>query len=225
MATSLHDISGATTQSHAPHQPDQNHRKMSNAAHQAVELHIELIGTAPAIWRRLRVPIKADFSQLHDILQCAFDWDDSHLHAFYVGKQEYQHPDQMYGDAGDQRSKDERRLTLSALIEADTGEFTYVYDFGDDWRHRIRLERVVTVADPKELLALLDGDNAAPPEDSGGPPGYYYILEALADPESKEYEETVDWIGEEFDPTVLDNAAIGARLENLRRYFASSWTG
>ena len=50
------------------------------------------------------------------------------------------------------------------------------------------------------------------------------MLDAIADPDAEEHAEMVDWIGEDFDPTVLDKAAIGARLEPLRRRFAHSWT-
>ena len=197
---------------------------MSKAAYPAAELHIALIGFAPAIWRRIRVPMKADLSQLHDILQCLFQWDDSHLHAFYVGEQEYQRPDHMYDEPGDDGPRDESSLTLAAIAEAGTKDFTYVYDFGDDWRLRIRLERSVTAADPKELLVLLDGKNAAPPEDCGGLPGYHHMIEVLSDPKSEDYDEMVEWHGEEFDPTVLDKTAIGAQLESMRRYFAGSWS-
>ncbi|MGA7965644.1 MAG: hypothetical protein WCB49_07140 [Gammaproteobacteria bacterium] len=53
-------------------------------------------------------------------------------------------------------------------------------------------------------------------EDCGSPPGYERLLEALADPENKEYGEHLDWLDEAFDPEAFDLAAVNEALESLQ---------
>lgn len=46
----------------------------------AVKIVIE--DTHPPVWRRIIIPEKISFANLHEIIQCAFGWDDMHLHDF-----------------------------------------------------------------------------------------------------------------------------------------------
>ena len=45
----------------------------------AVQIHIALDGIAPPIWRRLVVPLDITLVQLHQIIQAAMGWTDSHM--------------------------------------------------------------------------------------------------------------------------------------------------
>jgi hypothetical protein len=49
----------------------------------SVEVHI--VDIEPKISRSLELPVKLHFAQLHEVLQAAFGWTDSHLHQFNVG--------------------------------------------------------------------------------------------------------------------------------------------
>ena len=45
------------------------------------------------------------------------------------------------------------------------------------------------------IQGVLDGERACPPEDCGGQPGYYELLDTLKLPkQSKKYRELVDWL-------------------------------
>ena len=46
------------------------------------ELKITLQGSKPAIWRRVQVPGSFSLNRLHDVIQVAMGWTDSHLHQF-----------------------------------------------------------------------------------------------------------------------------------------------
>ena len=64
-------------------------------------------------------------------------------------------------------------VPLNALLRDEKEELLYEYDFGDSWRHRIVLEKVVIdreggFARPE----CVDGERAAPPEDVGGVGGF-----------------------------------------------------
>ena len=54
------------------------------------------------------------------------------------------------------------------------------------------------------VIALLDGENACPPEDCNGIWGYREMLKALEKPRSKAAREYKEWLGYNFDPTEFD---------------------
>jgi hypothetical protein len=56
---------------------------------------------------------------------------------------------------------------------------------------------------------LIDAVGRCPLEDSGGPPGYMEMLEALRDPAHPRHAEVIEWPGPDFDP----NDANCAKLE------------
>jgi hypothetical protein len=37
------------------------------------------------VWRTLLVPESFNFAQMHELIQAAFGWTDSHLHQFILG--------------------------------------------------------------------------------------------------------------------------------------------
>jgi len=46
---------------------------------------ITIADIEPPIWRRLLLPRDLNFAELHEVIQAAFGWTDSHLHQFVVG--------------------------------------------------------------------------------------------------------------------------------------------
>lgn len=64
---------------------------------------------------------------------------------------------------------------------------TYLYDFGDDWKHRLELG-ATSEPDPGQLYPRLTNiAGACPPEDIGGPPGYEMFAATMADPKHPEH--------------------------------------
>ena len=106
---------------------------------------------------------------------------------------------------------DEGHVTLREALGA-RKTFVYVYDYGDNWRHKVKVEKIVTLDAPISSGVCIGGENACPPEDVGGAPGYEEFLAALADPNNPEHDELKDWIGGSFDPTTFDVAEVNQRL-------------
>ncbi|KAJ8137874.1 hypothetical protein OY671_008913, partial [Metschnikowia pulcherrima] len=50
-----------------------------------IRLEARILGVEPAITRTSESPSDLNFAQLHEVLQAAFGWTDSHLHQFHVG--------------------------------------------------------------------------------------------------------------------------------------------
>ncbi len=63
------------------------------------------------------------------------------------------------------------------------------------------------------VAVCIDGQNACPPEDVGGPTGYAAFLRAMADPHDEEHEDFLEWAGGPFDPAAFDLAATNAALQ------------
>lgn len=89
---------------------------------------------------------------------------------------------------------DEFSVTLQQALGA-RKTFTYVYDFGDDWCHKVKVGKTIPLDTPLPLAICLDGENACPPDDVGGWPGYEEFLQALTDPEHPYHEDLTEWIG------------------------------
>jgi hypothetical protein len=178
-------------------------------------IKVTIAGSKPPIWRRLEVPSTISLLALHEVLQTAFDWDGSHLWHFESGTDIF-----GVGDLGIP-SKDARRLTLGQALPRKGSTMNYVYDFGDDWRHRIQVEDICAAEPDITYPRCVTGRRAAPPEDCGGVWGYAELMEILADPEHPEYEDRLDWLGlgpdsaDEFDPAQFSVAELNEMLAML----------
>ena len=53
-----------------------------------------------------------------------------------------------------------------------------------------------------------------PPEDCGGSPGYYNLLEILTDPENPEHAETKEWGGGDYDPEFFSVEECNRQIKN-----------
>lgn len=176
-----------------------------------VQLRIELADIDPPVWRRLLVPGSVRLDKLHRMIQAAMGWEDCHLHSFSVGDARYG----MQFDDYPEDELDEKSVSVVGAIR-EAKSFTYEYDFGDGWEHEILVEARWTMPIGLKFAVCLDGQNACPPEDSGGPGGYAMLLEALADSSHDEHEELLRWAGGAIDPTEFDLALANARLQAVR---------
>src|SRR5437660_9330923 len=96
------------------------------------QLKITLRDILPPIWRRIQVPAGMRLSRLHDVVQVAMGWTDSHLHQFVKDGVSYGIPDDEFSDSD---VFDDELVDLGELLKAEGDSLLYVYDFGDDWRH------------------------------------------------------------------------------------------
>lgn len=181
---------------------------------QIYQIKVTLRDSKPPIWRRLLVSSETTLASLHDIIQIAMGWEDSHLHAFEVGEDRYSAPMEDLFD--DLDFKDERRVKLSKIVPDEGFKFGYEYDFGDSWNHIILVEKILP-ADPAQVVPVcIKGKRACPPEDVGGVWGYDTFLEAIKNPNHPEHDMYTEWVGDDFDSEALDLDAINAALRGLK---------
>lgn len=178
-------------------------------------LKITLLGSEPKIWRRVEVHSGLTMHDLHYVIQCVFDWDDSHLYDFRAppgGKltrkamreatRYHVMPPDPFFDEEQSRRADE--TLLAWVFKTDCKQIIYEYDFGDSWEHLVKLEKRTPGGDPDAPPVCLAGENAAPRDDMGGIPGFYHWLDALHDTGHAMHKEAKEWLGADFDPAHLD---------------------
>ena len=143
-------------------------------------------------------------------------WEDYHLYEFRIGRDiAYGVPDPDWDFPGSS-SRPANKATLADLLAQTRNKtFKYVYDFGDDWRHTVKLEALAAPEPQATYPRLLSAKGRCPPEDVGGPWGYAEYLEAMADPNHERHGEMLEWRGPDFVPNIVDEAAIQKQLNRL----------
>ncbi len=175
----------------------ENHDQKKIMAHQ---LKIEILDTNPNVYRTVVVPENFTFEQLHNVIQCAFNWENVHLYEFYLGRffgsERIMPSDEFEMDEGSTkyRKYDASQTTLNDAIRKGFTSVNYIYDFGDSWHHSIKFMKKPDHEVQHPIC--LNGENTAPIDDCGGIPGFYDLLQTLADPnDTDEKEELLDWLG------------------------------
>jgi hypothetical protein len=207
---------------------------------------ITLERVQPACWRRLLLDAGLTLERVHVAIQCSFGWQGGHLYEFSTGSRRgddhrrFSAPDPFGISPLMDDVEDSTRTRVASLLTRRGAKLRYLYDFGDDWEHELRCERLFgeTVeqllaaqgigppartprAKPQRVRAYcLDGAGRAPPDDCGGAWGYQELLEILADPEHEEHLDRRAWLGleddETWDPHAFDATAVNASLSAIR---------
>jgi hypothetical protein len=178
------------------------------AADRVYQFKITLLDTHPPIWRHIQVK-DCTLDKLHEHIQTAMGWTNSHLHHFRIGEQLYGDPLLMQENFEDLGYKDSTTTKLTDILPKNgkRRRFEYEYDFGDGWQHEVLFEGCVQAEREKRYPVCIEGARACPPEDVGGTWGYADFVEALADPGHERHEELREWIGGRFDPEAFNPAA------------------
>ena len=186
----------------------------------AYQIKITVKGSHPPIWRRCIIPAGITFSQLAVLFNEIMGWKGYHLFAFQFHDLGIcvEEIDEDYADMD--YDLEEATETLIDPYMEHVKWFTYCYDFGDDWEHRIDIESVITDCEYTHPV-VLKAKGACPFEDCGGIGGYYDFLEAIRDPENAEHEEICGWAEAtgymedgEYDPAYYDINGINEMLES-----------
>ena len=123
-------------------------------------LKVTLSDVEPQVLRRCDVPLKNKLNRLHDVIQAAMGWADSHLYEFRAGGVGWGVPDSDgYYDGPSPASK---TSLLDVLEDVGTKTIHYIYDFGDNWHHVIKVEKIDD-AIPRRIPAPCQGNRCLPP--------------------------------------------------------------
>lgn len=143
----------------------------------AFQLRVDLKDCKPPIWRRVLIPADLTYADLHLIIQDLFEWDDDHLYAFRTPEasierlvDEVDETDFFSFIMISTPSKDASKAEIVHDL-LNFKKIDYTYDFGDDWQHVIKIEKVLSpdelaeIADPAALPIAIKGKGDAPVDD------------------------------------------------------------
>ena len=177
------------------------------------QFKITLMGIRPAVWRRIQVK-NCELDTLHERIQLAMGWTNSHLHEFMIDGQRYGDPWLLeYEDADEPRFVSTRETYLKDLVPKSGSKmkFDYSYDFGDSWEHEIVFEGCLLAELGQRYPLCVEGESACPPEDVGGISGYAEYRKIMRSGRGRQYAEFLEWRGP-FDPDAFDADAASRRM-------------
>ena len=180
------------------------------------QLKIALKGSKPSIWRRILVSPDLLLSDFHKIIQSTMGWTNSHLHQFVSGNSFYtvRSPGDDFWDDMDNVDYEKEKIKISHFLKNEKERFIYEYDFGDSWTHSIVLEKILPIDKKKKYPICVTGKMSCPPEDCGGIWGYMDMVDILKQPKHEEYEDYVEWLGDDFDPKFFDKKEVNELLQS-----------
>ena len=137
----------------------------------AYQLKIQIKDSHPPIWRRCIVPANLSFSQLSVILNIVMGWSGYHLSSF-----EFYHMGILFEEEpendwyGEYEVFDAAEYMIDCMLDSQEW-FTYLYDFGDNWEHRVTVEKVL-MDYGENYPQVVKYKGQTPYEDCGGISGY-----------------------------------------------------
>ena len=170
-----------------------------------MQFKVWLLGLSPMVWRRVHVPSIFTLRQLHGVIQVAMGWEGVHLFQFRLRAARY---------GSWEVSARSPEVTIESLRLRKGARFVYEYDLNVPWRHEIRLEDCLGSVLKRNYPYCVDGHEACPPEDCGGPRGYLarHSMDALDD--LGVMAEIIDQAVIEGHREILDDADTRSRLED-----------
>ncbi|MEP6528276.1 MAG: plasmid pRiA4b ORF-3 family protein [Nocardioidaceae bacterium] len=184
-------------------------------------IRVDLDHAQPPIWRRLDLRSDLPLDVVHQVLQVAFDWTDSHLHRFSLGGHPFDGHSQLFlcpYDFEEGEFEDEGGIAATDEWPDETLQeagdvLHYLYDYGDSWELTFRLEDVLPATDDAPSAIVVDGRRAAPPEDCGGITDAESLAEVLDDPARFDVDETNEALRNPY--FVLREYGVDHRLIDL----------
>lgn len=116
------------------------------------------------VWRRIELRADQTLADLHYAIQDAFEWDDDHLYAFFLSGKAWDDSTEYGMPEASERSAGAHRL--EQVLPRRGKKFLYIFDFGDEWRHRITLEEIVRggVEAGGDYPRIVERHGEAPPQ-------------------------------------------------------------
>jgi hypothetical protein len=117
------------------------------------------------------------FDELHDVIFQAFDRFDEHLYSFFMTRKdtkniqsiydapEITHPKSVEDGLGFGKSKKSTAKTrIGEVCLNENDVFHYLFDFGDDWWHRIKVQKVSETKSKKKHIKIIKSVGESPPQ-------------------------------------------------------------
>mgnify|MGYP006306851833 CR=1 FL=1 len=131
----------------------------------------------PKVYRIIEASENCTFDDLHEVIFEAFHRYDPHLYSFFMTKKdsknireiwdspEITHPqsvESVFGFGKKRKSGVTTKIGTAGFTEGDI--FHYLFDYGDEWWHRIRVQSVTGADRKKKFLKITKSIGQSPPQ-------------------------------------------------------------
>lgn len=140
------------------------------------QFRISIIGI-PKLYRTIEASENCTFDDLHDVIFQAFNRFDDHLYSFFITRKdtknmravydapEITHPMNVEGIMGFEEMKQSTAKTRIGDVGLNENDiFHYLFDFGDDWWHRIKVQNISETKSKKKHIKLIKSVGESPPQ-------------------------------------------------------------
>lgn len=175
------------------------------------QLKIHLEKVSPMIWRRLLVEDTTTIAQLHCIFQLVMGWENIHLHCFRIYGKDYG----IYYLGGMSFSNDPKKVQLKDFNFRINDKFYYDYNFNVNWKHQIRVEKILDYDEKQQYPYCLAGKNACPPEQVRGVEDFLEVRDLFKIPlyELVAILKVQDYFGYNWHPDIFKKRKINKWLK------------
>jgi hypothetical protein len=120
----------------------------------------------PDVWRIIEILDNQTLEDLHYAIQHAFGWDDDHLYAFFLTGRPWDDLTEVQRpwEESDGMPPLADEVVLSAMELKPGFEFLYIFDFGDDLRHDIKVVDALPARTRGNFPRIAERHGKAPPQ-------------------------------------------------------------
>ncbi len=176
------------------------------------QVDISILNLEPVIWRQVEVPSDISLADFHLIIQKVMGWSNKHKHRFAKDTTFYSPSSEMLDE--EFSCVEYNNIKLNELLEVVKDKVIYDYDFKDNWAHEILLNSRMAPEAGVTYPRVLDGEGNCPPESCGGVDGFNEILDVLDNPDHMDYEDTIEFLGSDYDPDFFDVEAANSAIQS-----------
>lgn len=115
------------------------------------------------VWRTIEVRGNQTLHDLHLEIQAAFGWDDDHLYSFFLSGKAWDQDTEYAAPQADE-GRMAHRVKIGALGLTPKQRFLYLFDYGDELRHDVRLVSVGPAATGRRYPRIVESHGEAPPQ-------------------------------------------------------------
>lgn len=125
------------------------------------------VSLSKTIWRKINLSYKHTFGDLHNAIQEAFEFDNDHLYAFYMGGNR-RTGKAIYCEYADHEDLIAETTTIESLNLYQGERFLYLFDFGDEWEFNVEIVELDNEAPVPLKPMIIESKGKSPEQYRGG---------------------------------------------------------
>lgn len=109
-------------------------------------------------YRHLVFPGCFTLEVLADMILTAFDFDNDHLHAFFMDGQPYSDNESYYSRYAGEGGISTDNIKVDSLGLSEKQKFLFVFDFGEDWQFTCEVKKITDVPEKESYITEVVGE-------------------------------------------------------------------